>query len=126
MSWVLVDTSVWVEHFRGGSVGLEDLLEADRVIIHPMVLGEVACGTPPARAQTLRSLSNLHPSQQATLKEVLAFVEQERLYGMGCGLNDLSLLASVMLMPGCTLWTLDKRLYAMAERFGVAYAPSFH
>lgn len=126
MTRVLVDTSVWVEHFRGSPIGLGELLKADRVMIHPMVMGELACGTPPSRAQTLRSLARMHPAQQATLNEVMAFVEREKLYGLGCGLVDLSLLASVLLTSGTMFWTLDKHLCALTERFSVAYIPAIH
>ena len=59
MSNVLVDTSVWVRHFREGSPALAGLLMADRVLSHPPVLGEIACGTPPERARTLADLSAL-------------------------------------------------------------------
>lgn len=65
----------------------------------------------------------LAQARQATLAEVLALVERERLYGVGCGLIDLSLLASTRITPGATLWTLDKRLSDLAQRFGVLHQP---
>lgn len=123
---VLVDTSVWVDHFRQGSLPLVGLLERDAVMIHPMVLGELACGTPPSRTQTLADLQRLQPAQQANIREVMAFVEHEQLFGLGCGLVDLSLLASTLMTPGASLWTLDKRLASLAERFGVAHRPAVH
>lgn len=126
MKGVLVDTSVWVDHFKRGNQGLVYLLERDQVMVHPMVLGELACGTPPNRARTLIDLDNLQYSQQATLKETLDFVESEKLYGSGCGLVDMLLLASAMMTPQTELWTLDKRLSAMAERFGVMHRPTAH
>ncbi|OJU92103.1 MAG: VapC toxin family PIN domain ribonuclease [Burkholderiales bacterium 66-5] len=122
MSWrVLVDTSVWVGHFRERSAALVQLLQMDAVLGHPMVLGELACGTPPQRERTLGDLALLAQARQATLAEVLALVERERLYGVGCGLIDLSLLASTRITPGATLWTLDKRLSDLAQRFGVLH-----
>lgn len=123
---VLVDTSVWVDHFRQGSLPLVGLLERDAVMMHPMVLGELACGTPPSRTQTLADLQRLQPAQQASIREVMAFVEHEQLFGLGCGLVDLSLLASTLMRPGASLWTLDKRLATLAERFGVAHRPAVH
>lgn len=123
---VLVDTSVWVDHFRQGSLPLVGLLERDAAMIHPMVLGELACGTPPSRTQTLADLQRLQPTQQASIREVMAFVEHEQLFGLGCGLVDLSLLASTLMTPGASLWTLDRRLAALAERFGVAHRPAVH
>ncbi len=123
---VLVDTSVWVDHFRQGSLPLVGLLERDAVMMHPMVLGELACGTPPSRTQTLADLQRLQPAQQASIREVMAFVEHGQLFGLGCGLVDLSLLASTLMTPGASLWTLDKRLATLAERFGVAHRPAVH
>ena len=40
MNPVLIDTSVWVGHFRHRDLALIDLLESDRVLTHPMVWGE--------------------------------------------------------------------------------------
>jgi predicted nucleic acid-binding protein len=123
---VLVDTSVWVDHFRRHNAALAGLLDLDLVMIHPMVLGELACGTPPSRVQTLADLGRLQPTQQASLREVMAFVERERLFGLGCGLVDITLLASTLMTPGVELWTLDKRLSALAERFGLLHSAALH
>ena len=124
---VLVDTSVWVEHFRKRSDVLVELIELDLVLNHPMVLVELACGTPPApRAKTLGYIGLLQPARQATLSEVTAFVERKKLYGLGCGLVDMVLLASTVITPSARLWTLDKRLAGLAERFAVAYQPTAH
>ena len=126
MTGVLVDTSVWVDHFRQHNSALTKLLEADMVLMHPMVLGELACGTPPARAQTLADIERLQPTQQASLREVLDFIDREKLYGLGCGLVDRVLLASTLMTPGIALWTLDKRLCALAERFKVLHRSIRH
>ncbi|TAH39010.1 MAG: type II toxin-antitoxin system VapC family toxin [Gammaproteobacteria bacterium] len=119
---VLVDTSVWVDHFRSGNTRLVGLMTSDAVLIHPFVLTELACGTPPApRQRTLADLARLRWAQQASQTEVLAFIESEKLYGLGCGLVDVSLLASARLTPGARLWTLDKPLASLASRFGVSW-----
>lgn len=126
MKGVLVDTSVWVDHFRTRNDALVGLLALDLVMTHPLILGEISCGTPPNRAQVLADLSSLHQAQQASIREVLEFIEQERLFGLGCGLVDLLLLASTLMTPAAELWTLDKRLGALAERFGVRHQPGRH
>lgn len=126
MKCVLVDTSVWVDHFRHHNDVLVDLLELDLVMAHPLIVGEIACGTPPHRVQTLSDLSQLQQAQQAGIQEVMDFIERERLFGQGCGLVDLLLLASTLITPGAELWTLDKRLSALAERFGVMHQPALH
>lgn len=124
---VLIDTSVWIDHFRNRNDVLVDLIELDLALAHPMVIVEIACGTPPApRIQPLNSISLLQPCNQAGLSEVMEFIEREGLYGLGCGLVDMSLLASTLITPGAELWTLDKRLAELAGRFGVAHLPTLH
>ncbi len=119
---VLVDTSVWIDHFRRRNDALVDLIGLDLVLTHPMVMLELACGTPPApRKQTLSNIALLQTCNQASMGEVMEFIEREKLYGLGCGLVDMSLLASTLVTPSSRLWTLDKRLAALAGRFGVAY-----
>lgn len=125
MGVVVVDTSVWVDHFRNSNAALIHLLSQDRVLMHPMIVGEIACGTPPApRARTLGDLGLLPMSQIAGLRETTEFIERESLYGKGCGLIDMVLLASTLMTPGARLWTMDKRLAELAIRFNVAYLPS--
>ncbi len=126
MTSVLVDTSVWVDHFRTGNRSLIALLERDAALSHPMVLGELACGTPPARSHTLSDLSLLQQAHQASLSETMDFIEREKLYGLGCGLIDMLLLASTLLTPNTRLWTLDRRLAGLADRFSVLYTPLIH
>ena len=52
---ILADTSVWVDHLRTGDPVLVDLLESDRVGIHPFIIGEIALGHLKARAQIINS-----------------------------------------------------------------------
>ena len=127
MSGVLVDTSVWIDHFRNRNEALANLLHQDLALTHPMVIGEIACGTPPApRSQTLADLGLLPMAQHVSLHETMAFIERESIDGMGCGLVDMMLLTSTLITPGAVLWTLDKRLAELAERFGVAYRVAVH
>ncbi|MBV8623838.1 MAG: PIN domain-containing protein [Herbaspirillum sp.] len=127
MEGVLVDTSVWVAHFRQRSETLVSLLQLDVALTHPMVLLELACGTPPApRERTLRNVGLLRKTLQAAPHEVMALIERERLHGLGCGLVDVSLLASTLMTPGAALWTLDRRLADLAARFGILYQRSLN
>ena len=121
---VLVDTSVWVDHFRRANSALVELLGQDLALTHPMVIAEIACGTPPSRQETLANLQLLQSGHSATLSEVMTLIAQEQLYGLGCGLVDMALLASTLMTPGAQLWALDRRLVALAERFEVAYRPA--
>lgn len=124
---VLIDTSVWIDHFRNGNDALVELIGLDRALTHPMVIAEIACGTSPApRVRTLGDIGLLQSCNQASLGEIMEFVEREKLYGLGCGLVDMALLASTLITPGAELWTLDRRLAELAERFGVAHRPKLH
>jgi hypothetical protein len=125
MKGVLVDTSVWVDHFRNRNENLVSLLTLDLALSHPLIVTELACGTPPApRSRTLSDIATLPQARQATLDEVRGFIEREKLYGLGCGVVDLALLASTLLTPGSRLWSLDKRLVELAQRFDVAFQPA--
>ena len=118
----MVDTSVWVAHFKATNDDLVYLLENDEVLCHPLVLAEIACGTPPGpREQTLKDLSLLQTIPVATMQEVLEFIEANKLYGRGCGYIDLALLGSVFLSKNQSLWTHDKRLNMLASEYGKAF-----
>lgn len=120
MHLVLADSSVWVAHFRKPNAALTRLLIADQVLCHPLVITELACGTPPApRAQTLGYLQQLRSAAVATTEEALALIERHQLQDSGCGAIDMLLLGSVLLTPNASLWTLDKPLGALAVRLGV-------
>ena len=115
---MLVDTSVWINHFREPNVDLEYLLDEGRVAIHPFVVGEMACGSLRRRAEVLRLIEALPFAPVATHQEVLAFVERQRLHGSGLGWIDMHLLASARLGRQ-SLWSADRRLRAAAVRLGL-------
>ena len=122
MSLVLADTSVWVAHFRKPNPVLQTLLSADQVLCHPMVLIEIACGTPPApRARTLSYLRQLRSATVANTDETLALIEREQLQDSGCGAIDLLLFGAVLLTSDAVLWTLDKNLRALAARLDISF-----
>ena len=117
---ILVDTSVWVEHFRVGNEALSQLLDAHQVWIHPFVTGEIACGNLENRKEILSGLKHLPAAPVALHSEVLFFLERNRLEGLGIGYVDLHLLASALLAPPMRLWTRDRRLAAIANGMGCA------
>ena len=122
MSLVLADTSVWVAHFRSGNPLLQSLVTMDQVLCHPLIVLELACGTPPEpRGRTLGDLRKLRQATVATTEEILALIEKERFHDSGCGAVDMALLASVLLTPDSLLWTIDRNLGALAARSGVAF-----
>ena len=117
---ILADTSVWLGHLRQTDAHLQRCLLNDRILIHPFVLGEIACGNLHARAELLSDLGELPCATLADHAEVLALIEEHRLFGKGIGWIDAHLLASARL-SACRLWTLDGRLSEVAHRLGVGY-----
>ena len=116
---ILVDTSVWIDHLRRGSSALGAALEREEVMTHPFVIGELACGNLKNRRQLLDLLAALPSTVVATDEETLHFIEQRRLMGRGIGWIDVHLLASVMMTEAAQLWTMDKRLGAIATQLRV-------
>ena len=110
---ILVDTSVWVDHFRNGNKRLSHLLLDQQVVTHPMIICELACGTLRYRAEIIQLLDNLPKAVQATHAEVLHLIEERKLMGKGIGYVDAHLLASVLLTPSAQLWTLDRKLLSL-------------
>jgi predicted nucleic acid-binding protein len=121
---VLVDTSVWVGHFKQRNDRLVEILDAGLVVCHSYVVIEVACGTPPGRRAVIDMLAALERSPVATHEELLALIERQGLQGRGCGFVDMSLLASALLGETTFIWTLDKRFEAVALELGRAYRPA--
>jgi predicted nucleic acid-binding protein len=117
---VLVDTSVWVSHLRHGNVGLKKLLNAGEVVCHPFIVGELACGNLKNRHEILAHLQSLPMSVSAEHEEVLKFIENNRLMGMGLGYVDVHLIASALLTD-VPLWTFDKTLDKIAKKIGINY-----
>jgi predicted nucleic acid-binding protein len=115
---ILVDTSVWVEHLRHGLPRLATLLQEGEVMIHPWVIGELACGNLRNRSQVLDLLQGLPAAMVASDTEVLLLIEREQLMGRGIGYIDAHLVAAARLSH-CRLWTQDRRLAAVAQEQGL-------
>ena len=115
---ILIDSSVWMDHFRKPNRRLMALLDAEEGCIHPFVIGEVACGNLKNRKEIIALLHALPGVHKAGDDEILFFIERHGLNGRGMGLIDMHLLASC-LMDRCYLWTADKRLQAVAEELQI-------
>ena len=111
----LVDTSVWIDYLRRGSARLVELLESNSVLVHPFIIGELACGNLINRQQMIADLERLPRAVVASDAEVLAFIEANQLMGRGVGYINMHLLASVHLSPGAQLWSRDKKLAALVD-----------
>lgn len=117
---ILVDTSVWIDFLARGDFRLQKLLENGDVLMHPLVVGEIACGRVMARCAVLDLLNSLPQAVVATEAEAFRFLEAHRLYGLGIGWIDVHLLASAALSAPARLLTRDRRLAAAASDLGLA------
>jgi hypothetical protein len=120
---ILVDTSVWIDHFRRRDERLVRLLEQSAVLTHPFVIGEIALGSLEQREIVLRWLSGLPPAIVASDAEALDLIEGEALAATGVGYLDAHLLASSRLTLGARLWSRDRRLANAAKQLSVAFEP---
>lgn len=117
---ILADTSVWIDHLRRPDRRLSAVLAANVVLVHPFVIGELACGALPNRATLLAELSALPHAPVVAHAEVLGFLARYTLGGRGVGWIDVHLLASAMLAGRAQLWTRDRRLHVIAVELGIA------
>lgn len=124
---ILVDTSVWVSHFRQSNLSLVYLLTNDQVLCHPLVMLEIACGSPPApRHKTLEYLDKLQTVKTATNREIMTLINAHHLQDSGCGAIDMALLASALITEKAKIWTQDKKFETLAKRLGVSFTPKLH
>jgi hypothetical protein len=115
---ILVDTSVWIAHFRAANHELVASLTEGQVLTHACVIGEIACGGQRQRQEILSLLPHLPQAKMALDSEVLALIDDYELYGKGIGWIDAHLLASCLLSRSA-LWTLDKKLSRLARVVGI-------
>jgi len=120
---VLVDTSVWVEHFRGRVSALEGHLESGDVLTHPFIIGELACGQLANRREILGLLQELPQAESASPDEILHVIDHHKLAGCGLGYIDVHLLASALL-SSCRIWTRDAGLVKAGVRLDLAFPES--
>ncbi|MGA7521224.1 MAG: PIN domain-containing protein [Acidobacteriaceae bacterium] len=118
---ILADTSIWIEMFRRGEfkAELNTLIANDQLCTHPFVVAELACGSLPARQETLAYLDNLIALRPVRLADVRIMIEARRLASRGIGLTDAHLIASCLATPGTRIWTVDAALGKVAESLGL-------
>jgi predicted nucleic acid-binding protein len=115
---ILVDSSVWIDHFRFRNQKLTDLIDGGQMLVHPVVIGELLLGGLPG-GMILRDLQDMPRAESVEDGEVLLFIQRHGLTGCGVGYGDAHLLASTRLTPGAALWTRDRRLLAATRRLGL-------
>ena len=121
---ILADTSIWIDHLRVGDHALAACLDEGQVLMHPFIIGELACGNLRNRAQLLALWRRLPQALVATHIEVMYFIEQQNLMGSGIGYVDAHLLTSARISGARGLWTRNRRLAALATALGCAVEPA--
>jgi predicted nucleic acid-binding protein len=116
---ILADTSVWIDHLRSGIPEMRQRLDRGQIVIHPLIIAELALGTLQDRTSTLALLDLMPQLQTAQISEIRALIENQNLYGLGIGVIDASLIASTLINPPTLLWTRDKQLRKVAENLGI-------
>jgi predicted nucleic acid-binding protein len=112
---ILVDTSVWIDHFRRTLPPLVTALEQGAVMVHPFVVGELAIGHLKHRDETIALLNELPALPVSDHPLVLEFVSRHELAATGIGWIDVHLL-SASAAGGVPLWTHDRALRRHAAR----------
>ncbi|KPK92987.1 ribonuclease [bacterium SM23_31] len=115
---ILVDTSIWIDHLNNSNDDLIKLLNSGRVCIHSFIIGELSCGNISNRSEILTLLKALPRAEPALDEEVLALIENKKLYGLGLGFVDVHLLASA-LIHNVKIWTGDKTLKKIAKKLNI-------
>ena len=110
---VLVDTSIWVTHFREGQKHLTQLLEQSQVASHPYIIGELACGILKNGGEIIPLLEALPIVDVLEHMEIMEFIESRKLMSMEIGYIDIHMLGS-SLLSNTPLWSYDKSLIKAA------------
>jgi predicted nucleic acid-binding protein len=120
---VSVDSSVWVDFFRGRDEALvaelRRLLDADQVALAAPVRLELLSGAPRAGAARLRRLLSALPllvPEPPIWSKLEAWLEHGQRSGQRFGAMDL-LIAGIADAHACSVWSLDSDFKRMA-RFG--------
>jgi predicted nucleic acid-binding protein len=117
---ILVDTSIWVSHLRHSNSRLQKLLNEGRVVSHPFIIGELACGNISNRTEIISLMQSLPMLDVVEHEELLLFIKRNKMMGTGLGLVDIYLMAAALL-AGIPLWTQDKKLRRACSRLNIDY-----
>ena len=121
---ILVDSSIWIDHFRHGDLELAKIIGNDQLLCHPLVVGELTLGSLRDRDAVLAFLAAQREAVVATHAEVMTVIDRYSVFSIGIGYTDAHLLTSTLLDRRSSLRTRDKRLGAAAQKVGAALYPS--
>ncbi|TGM10288.1 PIN domain-containing protein [Leptospira selangorensis] len=118
---ILVDTSVWIEFFRGNEPyfsELKELIESSEVIVHEVVFGELLQGCKNKNEVSFileywENLNTLTSDGSFLLAGKLSF--ESKHIDKGIGLID-SVLINEVRSKKLRLWTLDKKILKVLDK----------
>lgn len=113
--FVLPDTSVWIEHFKGKTDIIERLFDDTTVTIvtHPLVITELVLGGLKEDDSKYHQLNQQIKLAVLEDSDLMEFIFANDLLGKGVGYVDCSLVASCV-NAGARLVTFDKKLAVVA------------
>jgi predicted nucleic acid-binding protein len=117
---IVIDTSVWADHFMRPDERLIELNSASMALVHPFVIGELAAGNLRPWQRSVAALRSVAAAPILMDDEFYEFVWDGQLMGSGLSFVDLHLLASAV-VSGHQLWTRDKRLNEAATKWNCVY-----
>ncbi len=117
---ILADTSIWIDYLRGKNDRLAQYIQQDELVIHSMVIGELALGSFKNRQKLLKSCARLPLISTVNHEDVMKFIDEFSLMGKGIGWVDANLLASVY-QDSAKIWTRNNRLNAIAQDLNLAH-----
>jgi len=117
---IIIDTSVWADHFRREEPLISVMLLDGKLRHHPLVTAELGMGNLRDWRRTVTLLGRLPQALHLSNDAMLDFVEEMGLAGTGIGAIDAHLLGSACAI-GARLWTHDRKLHEQAQRLGIAY-----
>jgi predicted nucleic acid-binding protein len=118
---IVIDTSAWIDHFRGHATPIPDLLENRAGLLHSSVFGELLLSGLPTNDPVVDELGDLPAAPLISPEDVQELIVSADLAGTGVGYVDAHLLASARAIPEGRLLTHDKRLHQQARRLGIAF-----
>ena len=79
------------------------------MLVHDFVILELACGSIPKRSAFLADLGRLPFAPVVSLSESLTYIEKAKLFGIGIGAVDASLIISARAIDA-DLFTYDRKM----------------
>lgn len=117
---ILADTSVWITHFKKELPEFIDILNAGKVILHPFIIGELACGGLQKKQDIFKLIESMPQTVCLEHEEIMSLIEAHEFSNQGIGYVDVHLIGSCLLSDNL-LWTYDKALKKVAKKMKLHY-----